>query len=336
MRVTITRIFCVIILILSLPGISNALNNEKPTERFGPSALLSIQSSWVDSVFNELSLNEKIGQLFMVAAYSNKGPEHSQEIMRLIRRHHIGGLIFFQGNPDEQVKLTNVYQNYSEVPLMIGMDAEWGLGMRLDSTISYPRQMALGAIQDDSLIYRMGTDIGTQLRRLGVHINFAPVVDVNNNPANPVIGSRSFGSDKKNVARKGIAYMNGLQDRCVLAVAKHFPGHGDTDKDSHKVLPVIPFDSTRLDTMELYPFRRLIQNGVGGMMVAHLNVPAYIRDPQQPATLSSNVVTNLLKEEMGFSGLVFTDALNMKGISQNLEPGVVEAEALRAGNDVLL
>jgi len=306
------------------------------TERLGPSRLLAIESTWVDSIFNQMSLEEKIGQLFMVAAYSNKSPEHSQYIMKLIRKHHIGGLIFFQGNPDEQAKLTNVYQNYSDVPLMIGMDAEWGLGMRLDSVISYPRQMALGAIRDDSLIYRMGLDIGEQLRRLGVHINFAPVVDVNNNPDNPVIGSRSFGSDKKNVARKGIAYMNGLQDRCVLSVAKHFPGHGDTDQDSHKVLPVISHDTTRLDSLELYPFRRMIENGVGGMMVAHLNIPAYIREPNRPATLSQQVVTGLLKEQMGFNGLIFTDALNMRGVTDHYEPGVIESEALRAGNDVLL
>jgi beta-glucosidase-like glycosyl hydrolase/CubicO group peptidase (beta-lactamase class C family) len=302
----------------------------------GPAALLSVESSWVDSVYNELSLKEKIGQLFMVAAYSNKEQDHYQETLKLIRQHHIGGLIFFQGHPDKQAKLTNIYQNYSDVPLMIGMDAEWGLGMRLDSVISYPRQMALGAVEDDSLIYRMGRDLGQQMRRLGVHINFAPVVDVNNNPRNPVIGSRSFGSDRHNVARKGISYMHGMQDECVLAVAKHFPGHGDTDQDSHKVLPVIPHDSTRLDSLELYPFRRLVQNGVGGMMVAHLNVPAYTEDPQRPATLSSSIVDDLLKEQMDFQGLVFTDALNMRGVTDHYEPGEIEAEALKAGNDVLL
>ena len=315
---------------------ASILASDTETKRLGPSRLLAIESSWVDSIFTQMSLEQKIGQLFMVAAYSNKGPEHTQQIMRLIRKHHIGGLIFFQGNPDKQAKLTNVYQNYSDVPLMIGMDAEWGLGMRLDSVISYPRQMALGAIQDDSLIYRMGLDIGEQMRRLGVHINFAPVVDVNNNLNNPVIGSRSFGSDKKNVARKGIAYMNGLQDRCVLSVAKHFPGHGDTDQDSHKVLPVIPHDTARLDSLELYPFRRMIENGVGGMMVAHLNIPAYNREPNRPATLSHEIVTGVLKEQMGFSGLIFTDALNMRGVADHYEAGVIESEALRAGNDVML
>jgi len=337
MRRMIVRYICIPVVVLFMIALNApSIADDTSSERLGPSRLLAIQSSWVDSIYNQMSLEEKIGQLFMVAAYSNKSPEHSRHIMELIRKHHIGGLIFFQGNPSEQAKLTNVYQNYSDVPLMIGMDAEWGLGMRLDSVISYPRQMALGAIQDDSLIYRMGLDIGEQLRRLGVHINFAPVVDVNNNPDNPVIGSRSFGSDRKNVARKGVAYMNGLQDRCVLSVAKHFPGHGDTDQDSHKVLPVIPHDTARLDSIELYPFRRMIENGVGGMMVAHLNIPAYIREPDRPATLSRQVVTDLLKEQMGFSGLIFTDALNMRGVTENYEAGVIESEALRAGNDVLL
>jgi len=323
---------CIVLISISfrLPAI------ETPTDRVGPSSLLSVESSWVDSLLNDLTLNEKIGQLFMVAAYSNKSPQHTQQIMRLIRKHHIGGLIFFQGNPGTQAKLTNIYQNYSNIPLMIGMDAEWGLGMRLDSVISYPRQMTLGAIQDDSLIYRMGRDIGKQMRRLGVHINFAPVADVNNNPNNPVIGSRSFGSDRENVARKGIAYMHGLQDECVLAVAKHFPGHGDTDRDSHKTLPVIPHDTLRLDSLELYPFRRMVETGVGGMMVAHLNVPAYIDDPHRPATLSPEIIKGLLKKGMDFNGLVFTDALNMRGVTDYFEPGVIEAEALKAGNDVLL
>lgn len=299
-------------------------------------SLLPIEASWVDSVYKKMTLDERIGQLFMVAAYSNKGPQHTQDILKLIRRHHIGGLIFFQGTPGEQVKLTNIYQNNSDIPLMIAMDAEWGLNMRLDSTISYPRQMTLGAIKNDSLIYQMGLDIGQQLRRLGVHINFAPVVDINSNPDNPVIGSRSFGEDKDNVARKGIAYMNGLQDRRVMAVAKHFPGHGDTDKDSHKTLPAILHDSLRLDSIELYPFKKLINNGVGGVMTAHLNIPALVKDNNRPSTLSRNVVTNLLKDTLEFNGLVFTDALNMGGVTNDFEPGQIEIEALKAGNDVLL
>ena len=298
--------------------------------------LLPVESTWVDSVLQTMNLNEKIGQLFMVSAYSNKGVHHQQHILELIKKYHIGGLIFFQGTPGKQAKLTNVYQNYAEIPLMIGMDAEWGLGMRLDSTIHYPRQMALGAIQNDSLIYRMGFDIGSQLRRLGVHINFAPVVDINNNPDNPVIGSRSFGEEREQVARKGIAYMNGMQDRRVLAVAKHFPGHGDTDQDSHKTLPLITHDSARLDSVELFPFRRLINNGVGGVMVAHLNIPALVESDQRPSTLSSQVITELLRNSLSFNGLVFTDALNMRGVTSSYEPGEIEFKALKAGNDVLL
>ncbi|MGM0530180.1 MAG: glycoside hydrolase family 3 N-terminal domain-containing protein [Bacteroidota bacterium] len=332
---TFKKLFFLLPLVFIFSGMIRA-NGPFPSSRSSPSSLLAVESFWVDSVMNEMTLSEQIGQLFMVAAYSNKGPQHSQEIMELIKKHHIGGLIFFQGNPREQAKLTNIYQNYSEVPLMIGLDAEWGLGMRLDSVISYPHQMALGAIPQDSLIYEMGLDISEQLRRLGVHINFAPVVDVNNNPDNPVIGSRSFGEDKYNVARKGISYVNGLQDNGVLAVAKHFPGHGDTDQDSHKTLPLIPHDSARLDSIELYPFKRMIQNGVGGMMVAHLQIPAYTQGSNRPTTLSKQVVTDLLREEMGFNGLVFTDALNMKGVTEHFPPGEIEAEALKAGNDVLL
>ena len=330
----IKRVFTLALVSIIIPGSLHAYPSE--TDNKSAPAPLPLHSSWVDSVFNNMTLNEKIGQLFMVAAYSNKGPEHTQDILRLIKKHHIGGLIFFQGTPEKQAKLTNIYQYNAKIPLMIGMDAEWGLGMRLDSVISYPRQMTLGAISDDSLIYKMGLDIGAQLRRLGVHVNFAPVVDINNNPANPVIGSRSFGEDRNNVAGKGIAYMNGLQDRNVLAVAKHFPGHGDTDKDSHKTLPVISHDSLRLDSIELYPFKRLISNGVGGVMTAHLNIPSLIDEPNRPSTLSKKVVTHMLKDQLGFNGLVFTDALNMKGVTNNFQSGEIEIEALKAGNDVLL
>ena len=333
------QIFRFFFIVLSLICVFTPLLNADEREDFdkgNPGSLLSLNSSWVDSVMNDMTLREQIGQLFMVAAYSNQSPEHTQHIMRLIKKYHIGGLIFFQGDPNKQAKLTNIYQNYSKIPLMIGMDAEWGLGMRLDSVISYPRQMTLGAIRDDSLIYRMGGDIAKQLSRLGVHINFAPVVDVNINPRNPVIGSRSFGENRFNVANKGIAYMNGMQDNCVLAVAKHFPGHGDTHTDSHKTLPVIPFDSTRLDSIELYPFKRMIQHGVGGVMMAHLDIPAFTQDAGRPATLSGNVVTRLLREKLGFDGLIFTDALNMGGVTKSFPPGIIESQAIKAGNDVLL
>lgn len=297
----------------------------------------SLEERWVDSVLSSLSPEQRIGQLFMVAAYSNKDEKHVKEIEELVREHHIGGLIFFQGGPVRQAMLTNRYQTITNTPLLIAMDAEWGLGMRLpDSTMSFPRQMTLGAIQDDQHIYKMGAAIANQCKRLGVHVNFAPVVDVNSNPANPIIGMRSFGENKENVARKGIAYMKGMQDHGVLANAKHFPGHGDTETDSHLSLPVINHSKERLEEVELYPFRQLISEGIKSMMVAHIHIPAYDKTPNMATTLSKKVVTDLLKNEMKFEGLVFTDALNMKGVSKYNKPGEVDLKALLAGNDVLL
>jgi beta-N-acetylhexosaminidase len=294
------------------------------------------QQQWVDSVMNKLTLDEQIAQLFMVAAYSNKDQDHIDDIAQLVHKYKIGGLIFFQGGPVRQAKLTNYYQSVSEIPLLIAIDGEWGLGMRLDSTFKYPKQMMLGAVGNDSLIYQMGRDIGFQLKRLGIHINFAPVVDINNNPQNPVINVRSFGENKENVTNKGIAYMQGMQDVGVMAVAKHFPGHGDTDKDSHYTLPAVYHSKERLDSVELYPFKKLIDSGVQGVMVAHLNVPALENSPDTPTTLSKSVITDLLKNELGFKGLIFTDALNMKGVSESTTPGEIECMALEAGNDILL
>lgn len=291
---------------------------------------------WVDSVMNKLSVEQRIGQLFMVAAYSNKTKAHEDEILKLITEQHIGGLIFMQGGPVRQARLTNTFQKAAKIPLMIAIDGEWGLAMRLDSTISYPKQMTLGAIQNDTLIYIMGADIAKQCRRLGIHVNFAPVVDVNNNASNPVINMRSFGENKHNVAAKGIAYIRGMQDFKVLANAKHFPGHGDTDTDSHKALPIIKHNRSRLDSLELYPFVQAIDAGLGSMMVAHLNIPALDKTPNSATTLSKNVVTCLLQDSLGFKGLIFTDALNMKGVSAYNTPGLVDLKALLAGNDVLL
>lgn len=295
------------------------------------------EQQWVDSVFLSLTPEQRIGQLFMVAAYSNKDEKHVKEIQELVREYNIGGLIFFQGGPVRQAQLTNQYQSVAKVPLLIAMDAEWGLGMRLpDSTMSFPRQMTLGAIQDDQYIYKMGAEIARQCRRLGVHVNFAPVVDVNSNPANPIIGMRSFGEDKENVARKGVAYMKGMQDNGVMANAKHFPGHGDTETDSHLSLPVINHTRERLNDMELYPFRKIISEGVQSIMVAHIHIPAYDKTPNMATTLSKSVVTDLLKKDLKFEGLIFTDALNMKGVSSFYKPGEVDLKALLAGNDVLL
>jgi len=293
-------------------------------------------SSWADSVLQTLTLEEKIGQLLMVAAYSNKDAKHIAKIEKLITENKIGGLIFMQGGPVRQANLYNRYQKLSTVPLMISIDGEWGLAMRLDSVVKYPYQMTLGAIQDDKLIYEMGIDIGEQCQRLGIQVNFAPVVDVNVNPKNPIINARSFGENKHNVADKGIAYMKGMQTVNVLANAKHFPGHGDTDMDSHKSLPIINHSKERMDSVELYPFKRLIESGLASMMVAHLYIPAYAPEKNMATTLSKNVVTNLFQDSLGFKGLIFTDALNMKGVSSFYEPGIVDVKALLAGNDVLL
>ena len=216
------------------------------------------------------------------------------------------------------------------------MDAEWGIGMRLDSVMDFPRQLTLGAVRNNNLIYKMGEAIAEQCQRLGVHINFAPVVDVNSNPLNPVINDRSFGEDMYNVSNKGIAYMKGLQDNKVLACAKHFPGHGDTDKDSHKTLPSVAQDYTRIDSLELYPFKQLIESGVGSIMNAHLYVPALDSLEKRASSLSKKICTDLLKGELDFKGLSFTNALNMKGVSQYFKPGQLELKAYKAGNDILL
>lgn len=297
---------------------------------------LRMESRWVDSVYNSLTPDQRLAQLFMVAAYSNKDMKHVREIRELIQKYNIGGLIFMQGGPQREAKLTNYYQNLSKTPLLISIDGEWGLAMRLDSTPKYPRQMTLGAIQNDSLIFKMGKQIAKECKRMGIHVNFAPVADVNNNALNPVIGMRSFGENKYKVATKSVMYMKGLQSEGVMANGKHFPGHGDTDTDSHKALPTITASKDRLDSLELYPFKRLFDEGLSSIMVAHLFVPSYDTTKNTASTLSPKIVTDLLKQKMNFKGLVFTDALNMKGVASFYEPGMVDVKALLAGNDVLL
>ena len=292
---------------------------------------------WVDSIYQSMSFEEKLGQLFMVAAYSNKGQAHKTELTNLIVQYKIGGLIFFQGGPKSQIEQTNYYQYISKTPLLIAMDAEWGVNMRLkDSTLQFPHQMTLGAIQNNDLIYEMGKSMAEECTRLGVHINFAPVVDINVNPNNPVIGTRSFGENKFLVAQKGIAITKGMQDYRVIAVAKHFPGHGDTDKDSHLALPIINHDKKRLYNVEVYPFQEMFSAGVKGVMVAHLQIPVLDNRKNRATTLSYNVVTKLLQNDLKYEGLIFTDALNMKGVSEFNQPGIVDEMAFLAGNDVLL
>jgi len=294
------------------------------------------QEKWVDSVYQSMSLKEKVGQLFMIMVFSNQDMNANRNVIREIKENNIGGLIYSKGGPVRQAKLNNEYQAISKLPLLIGMDAEWGLGMRLDSTYSFPWNMTLGAIKDNALIEQVGKHIGEHCKRLGVHFNFAPVVDINTNPKNPIIGNRSFGEDKDNVATKGLAFMKGMQSVGVLATAKHFPGHGDTDQDSHKTLPTINFDEKRIDSIEFYPYKVLFKEGLSSVMVAHLNIPSLEPRAGYPSTLSKNIVTNILKDRLGFNGLIFTDALNMKGVSNFSDSGDVDLAAFKAGNDILL
>lgn len=294
------------------------------------------QKKWVDSIYDNMTLEEKMGQLFMVDIFSSDPKIKTDKIKDLIANYYLGGIIFSKGGPVRQARLNNEFQSLAKVPLMIGMDAEWGLAMRLDSTYAFPWNMTLGAITDNKIVEKVGRRIGEQSKRLGVHINFAPVVDINTNPKNPIIGNRSFGEDRDNVTEKALAFMKGMQSAGVMGSAKHFPGHGDTDMDSHKTLPTLDFSRKRLDTLELYPYRKLINQGLNSVMVAHLNIPALEPQMNYPSSLSSKVVTDLLKKEMGFNGLIFTDALNMKGVSNFKNPGEIELAAFLAGNDVLL
>lgn len=293
------------------------------------------QQKWVDSVYKKLNRNARIAQLFMVRAHTNLGKKYIDSVGQVIKKQHLGGVVFFQGGPGRQAAVTQLYQSYSKVPLLIALDGEWGVGMRLDSTIAYPYQMTLGAIRNDSLIYRMGREIARDFHRLGMAINFAPVVDINNNPANPVIGYRSFGDNKYNVAAKGTAFMRGMQDAGLLVTLKHFPGHGDTDVDSHYDLPQLPFSKQRLDSLETYPFRRIIAAGASGVMVAHMNIPALDNTPNLPSTLSPKIITGLLKTEIGFKGLTFSDAMDMKGVVKFFPNGEADVRGLIAGNDVI-
>jgi|FLOH01.1.fsa_nt_gi beta-N-acetylhexosaminidase len=293
------------------------------------------QESWVDSVYNSLDLEQRIAQLIFVRA-NYSGMDYLPKVDTLISSYHVGGIVFFKGNPVSQAIQTNYWNSLSKVPLFIAIDAEWGLGMRLNNTISYPLQMTLGALADNILIYRMGQQIGMQCKRLGIHINFAPVVDVNSNPKNPVIGMRSFGQNPKLVAKKGNMYMLGMQSKGLIACAKHFPGHGNTYKDSHTDLPEVTSNYSTLIANDLYPFQYLIDNGVNSVMIAHLSLPALEKRANLPSTFSHGIVTGLLKERMGFEGLVVTDGLDMKGVTKYYDVGMVALKALEAGNDILL
>ncbi len=293
---------------------------------------------WADSVFNSLNDDQRIAQLMVVreSSYSPEGPVYyDSSVIADIQKHDIGGICLFQGTPVQQAEFINHFQSIAKTPLMICMDAEWGAGMRFDSVEPLNHQMMLGAIHDSTLVYEYGKLVAKQLKRMGIQVNFAPVVDVNNNPDNPVINDRSFGEDKYKVARYGIAYMKGLQDEGVMACAKHFPGHGDVTVDSHLDLPVINKSMKQLDSLELYPFKRMFKAGVASVMIAHLYIPAIDTTANTATSLSKKNVTGLLRNKLHFNGLTFTDALGMKGVAKFFPGGKIAVQSLIAGNDIL-
>lgn len=308
--------------------------NGQKNQNFIP--FINTQHEWVDSVYRKLNKNQRIAQLFMVRAHSNLGQAYSDSVSKVIKKEKLGGIVLFQGGPNRHAELINKYQKNSKVPLLVAMDGEWGLGMRMpDSTISYPFQMTLGAIQDEGLIYQMGQEIAKDFKRLGLTINFAPVVDINNNPRNPVINFRSFGENKENVTSKAEAYMKGMMDEGILVTLKHFPGHGDTDVDSHHDLPTLDFSTERLHELEMFPFKKLIEKGASGIMVAHMSIPSLDSTTNLPSSLSKPIVTDILKNELGFKGLIFTDAMDMQGVVKYFKDGEADVRAIIAGNDVL-
>ena len=322
------RLLVVVFLLNAVVGFGQSINPLQTIDSLQ-------QKEWVDKILDSMTVEEKIGQLFMVAAYSNKDEKHEKFISDLIEKYYIGSLIFFQDQPIKQAELTNKYQELSKYPLLIGIDGEWGLNMRLKETYRFPWNMTLGAVQHEKLIEEMGKAIGEHCNRMGIHMNFGPVVDVNINPENPIIGNRSFGENPYNVAEKAIAFTKGMQSKHVLASAKHFPGHGDTDTDSHHKLPVIDFTRERLDSVELYPYKQIIEEGIAGVMVAHLSVPVLESNEALPSSLSGNIVTDLLQGELGFKGLIITDALNMKASANFASSQEINLGAILAGNDLL-
>lgn len=293
-------------------------------------------NQWVSKTYNSLSQDEKLGQLFIVALYTNKDEAHINTVRNIVVNEKIGGLILMQDDAAKEINLVNEFQKKSKIPLMIGMDAEWGLFQRIAAAHKFPWAMTLGAIQDKSLISEMSAKIAEDAKRMGINWDFAPVVDVNTNPNNPIIGNRSFGSEVPNVISSALAYSNGLQDNNILAAIKHFPGHGDTDQDSHLDLPVISHSLKRLNEIEIAPFKALMDKGIGGVMVAHLYVPALEKTKGIPASISKNIITGILKDQLGYKGLIITDALNMGAVANKFKAGELDAMAFSAGNDIML
>ena len=302
----------------------------------GDQKLYQKAEKYADSLYQQLSLDEKIGQLYIVALYNNRGEEEIQKIRNLVEKEKIGGLILMQDDAEKHINLLNEFQGKSRIKMMIGIDGEWGLFQRFPAAHKFPWAMTLGAIQDNSLIYEMTSKIAEDCKRMGIYWDFAPVVDVNTNPSNPIIGNRSFGSDINNVISKGLAYAQGLQDHGVLASMKHFPGHGDTNTDSHLDLPVVSHNLERLNSVELAPFKALLDKKIGGVMVAHLYVPTLEKKKGIPASVSYEIITNLLKNTYQYKGLIITDALNMNAIAKKFSPGEIDLRAFKAGNDIML
>lgn len=324
----------VLILILSI-GLKSALYAQYKPNNLTAEDEKKAQA-WVSKTYSSLSQDEKLGQLFIVALYVNRGEEEINKVRNLVVNEKLGGLILMQDDAARHIALLNEFQSKSKVPMMIGMDAEWGLYQRIAAAKKFPWAMTLGAIQDKSLITEMSAKIAEDAKRMGVNWDFAPVVDVNTNPNNPIIGNRSFGSEVDNVVKSALAYSAGLQNSNVLAAIKHFPGHGDTSTDSHHDLPVVSHDLKRLNEVELAPFKALTDKGIGGVMVAHLYVPALEKQPGVPASVSKSIITGLLKEKYGYKGLIITDALNMGAVAKRYKPGELDALAFKAGNDIML
>lgn len=315
----------------------SSLPSEPITTKFESDSTLTMRAThYADSVISLLSHREKLAQLIMPMVYPKRDKESLATWDRMVRKEKFGGVLWQKGKPEDVVYLTNNMIRWSDVPMLMAMDGEWGLAMRLSGTISWPRNIVLGAADDELLAYRYGRETGKEARRLGIHVNFAPVIDVNNNPRNPVIGTRSYGSDPALVTRLGIAYARGLERENVLATAKHFPGHGDTDTDSHKTLPVIKKSRGELEAMELRPFREYVKAGLSGVMVGHLTVPALGTGDRRATSASPEVVTDLLQRDLGFTGLIFTDGLAMQGIVTGAGSNKVGVEVFKAGSDILV
>ncbi|WP_042721624.1 glycoside hydrolase family 3 protein [Flavobacterium sp. B17] len=314
--------------------------SSKLTAQYTPQNLskddLRKANHWVDKTYKHLSQDERLGQLFIVALYTNKGENEISNVRNIVINEKIGGLILMQDDAAREINLVNEFQQKSKVPLMIGMDAEWGVYQRIAKAHKFPWAMTLGAIQDKNLIHEMSAKIAEDCHRMGINWDFAPVVDVNTNPDNPIIGNRSFGSEVNNVIGSALAYANGLQDNTILAAIKHFPGHGDTSTDSHLDLPVVSHNLERLNSIELAPFKALMNKGIGGVMVAHLYVPSLEPGKGIPASVSKNIITGLLKDQLGYKGLIITDALNMGAVANKYKPGELDALAFKAGNDIML